>query len=166
MATASPNPMPSGKRRFTIRLPRPLRIAAAPVVLAVVAIGLHVGMPICRQRAAIREIERIGGRVSATLGGPDWLWEYVGDEWMRLLRDEPTEVSLDWTDADDTTLMQVSRLSTVEYIHLRHAWITDAGLKHLSALRRLKRIDAFGTDVTASGIRDLKQALPGLTVDK
>jgi hypothetical protein len=161
VATNSVTPEP---QRFSIRLPRPLWIGLATVLLVIVAIGLQIGMPIYRQQAAIREIERIGGWVGATLGGPDWLRECVGDEWMRLLRDEPTTVKLDWTDADDKTLMQVSQLSGVEYIHLRHARITDAGLKKLSVLRRLRLIDAFGTDVTESGIRDLKQSLPHVEV--
>jgi hypothetical protein len=46
-------------RRFSIGLPRPLWIGVTAFLLVVVAIGLHVGVPIDRQHAAIREIERV-----------------------------------------------------------------------------------------------------------
>ena len=42
-------------RRFSIRLPRPLWIGLAAIVLVVVAVGLRVGVPIYRQQVALWE---------------------------------------------------------------------------------------------------------------
>ena len=53
------------------------------VVLVVVAVGVLVGVPVYRQQVAIREIDRLGGGGETRSGGPQWLRDIVGDEWMR-----------------------------------------------------------------------------------
>jgi hypothetical protein len=73
MATATDMPISVDPRRVSIPLPRPLWIGLVAVVLAVVATGLQFGLPIYRQQAAIREIERAGGRVHVVPRGPAWL---------------------------------------------------------------------------------------------
>ena len=55
MATAPITPEP---RRFSIRLPRPLWIGVAAMVV-VGGVGLRIGLPIYWQQAAIREIKRM-----------------------------------------------------------------------------------------------------------
>lgn len=69
MATTDPTTPES--RRFSIRLPRPLWIGLATVVLVVVTIGLQFGVPIYRRHVAIREIERLGGKFETSKGGPE-----------------------------------------------------------------------------------------------
>src|SRR5260370_28791516 len=109
--------------RFSISVPRPVRIFAAMVVLIVVAIALQFGLPVYRQQAAIREIERAGGSVQTIHRGPNWLRGQIGEERMKLL-DEAVDVRLDDTEATDYTLSQVGvptslqRLSTRNNLHL------------------------------------------------
>jgi hypothetical protein len=73
--------------RFSMRLPRPLWIGVAAVVLVVVAAGLQVGTPMYGQHVAICEIERLKGIVTTKKGGPAWLRRWLGDERMRMLDD-------------------------------------------------------------------------------
>ncbi|MFN0053430.1 MAG: hypothetical protein ACKV0T_14700 [Planctomycetales bacterium] len=56
--------------RFAV--PRPLWCVLATVMLIVVALALQFGVPIYRQQAAIREIERLGGAVDVSDGDPAW----------------------------------------------------------------------------------------------
>src|SRR5262245_8096366 len=84
MATEDANPTPFASRRFSIRLPRPLWIGLATILLIVVAVGLHIGVPIYREQVAIREIERLGGYVQTEQGGPKWVRECIGDQRMKL----------------------------------------------------------------------------------
>src|SRR5579864_1082896 len=86
-------PLIPDPRRFSIRLPRPLWIGLATVVLVVVAVTLRIGVPIYREQAAIREIERVGGKTERRPVGPEWLRRLVGDE-KTLIFDEPFVVHL------------------------------------------------------------------------
>ncbi len=85
MATTSPmpTPAPSVPNRFLIRLPRPFWIGIAAVVIVASAIGVVVGLPAYRQQVAIREIERVGGRIETRPLGPTWLREAIGAKKMR-----------------------------------------------------------------------------------
>jgi hypothetical protein len=42
--------------------------------------------------------------------------------------------------------------------------VTDAGLRHLVGLPKLRTLYLHDTEVTASGVNDLKQAVPNLAV--
>ncbi len=81
------DPISPETRRFACRLPRPLWIGLAMVVLIVVAVGLRFGIPIYRHEGAIRVIERAGGHVDDYMEqtGPPWLRDWVGDRWMQAL---------------------------------------------------------------------------------
>ena len=41
---------------------------------------------------------------------------------------------------------------------------TDAGLVHLKRMTNLSKLEIRGTRVTDAGVRELQQALPGLTI--
>src|SRR5262249_42792281 len=125
------------------------------LLVVLVGAGVHLGMSVYRQELTIRKIEGMGGRVGGALGGPDWLRRLVGDEWMRLLRDERTSVQLDWTDADDATLLYLSAFPDIESVNLNHTEVTDAGLRHLSSLRNLRYLHLENTWVTDAGLRHL-----------
>ena len=80
----SPDPIAVEPRRFSIRLPRPMSIFLATVLLVVVSVGLRFGIPIYRQQVAIREIEQVGGSATTVPGGPAWLRKFIGDERMKI----------------------------------------------------------------------------------
>src|SRR5262245_45914917 len=82
MATGANDPIPSQPHSFSIRLPRPVWIAIATISLVIVTVGLRVGLPRCRQQAAIWQIERLGGSVRTLPRGPEWLRNLVGDRGM------------------------------------------------------------------------------------
>ena len=108
------------KRRF--RIPPPGVLLAVALVLAVIAVGLSVWLPYQREQVAIREIERLGGTVFPKLGGPTWLRDLVGDEWM-VGFDRVLGVSLDVTRVSDDSLMHLSELANLEWVSLRYTRI-------------------------------------------
>src|SRR5258707_2386977 len=87
-------------RRFSIRLPRPLWIGLATIVTVVVAVGLRIGVPIYRQRAAIRAIEQNWGHVVTRPRGPKWIRDRMGDERMKMF-DEVVEAHIGGRRATD-----------------------------------------------------------------
>src|SRR5215813_9940598 len=103
MSATSPLSTPPEPHRFSVRLPRPLWIGLAAVVLIVGGVALRFGLQIDRQQTAIREIERLGGDIEAEPGGPDWLREWLDDEWMETF-DTVTDAHLANTTATDDTL--------------------------------------------------------------
>jgi hypothetical protein len=103
MSTEDANPTISTSRRFSIRVPRPLWIGLAAVVVVVAGVGIRVGVPVYRQHMAIREIERLKGIVTTKKGGPEWLRGWVGDPRMTML-DHVTDVNLAMTEITDDGL--------------------------------------------------------------
>src|SRR5262249_41729058 len=87
MPPAADKPTLSAPRRFSFGLPRPLSLGLATAILIVVAVALHVGGPIYRQRVAIREIEALGHGAGVTVRwhGPEWMRRLLGDKWLESL---------------------------------------------------------------------------------
>src|SRR5262245_39738563 len=156
------DPVSSEPRCFSIRLPRPLWIGLAAIVLVVVAVGLRIGTPIYRQQVAIREIERLNGRVDLRRQAPKWLRDILGDDWAKPF-DEVIVVNLRGMRATDATLGLVSRLTGVESLWLDHTQVTDAGLIHLKEMRSLEKLYLANTRVTDAGLAHLN-GLSGLQV--
>ena len=69
MSATTPSIVTAEPRRIVFRVPRPLWIGLATVVLVVAGLGLRFYMPIYRQQVAIREIKRVGGQTEM---GPGW----------------------------------------------------------------------------------------------
>ncbi len=176
MSTA---PVTPESRHFSIPSPRPLWIGVAGVVMIAVALGAGVGLPIWRQRTAVRAVERAGGHVEMRMGGPGWLRRCVGDENMKML-DDVVDVRFNDSEVSDTTMDEVGalsglkRLSTgngtrvtdagveklrnlkrLEYLFLGNPKVTDAGVKHLRGLTNLKDLRLPNTRLTDDGIPDL-----------
>ena len=170
-----------------MRLPRPLWIALATVVLVVVALGLRIGIPAYWEEVGIREVERVGGSVDFEWGGPAWLrrWAeykqmrvfyrvravyvaarpFTNAEMVHLQRFKNLDkADLDSTHVTDAGLKNLSRLSSLSVVDLSNTGVTDAGLRHLSGLKNLKFLDLDGTDVSEEGVADLKRAIPGMKV--
>src|SRR5262249_27860670 len=118
--------------------------------------GLHFGMPIYRQQAVIRQVERLGGKVRTIPGGPEWLRPRLGDERMKLF-DRVTRVDLNDTQANDVTLSQVASLAQLEWLELDSTPVTDAGLAHLIELKHLERLHLYRTEITNVGLAHLAE---------
>ena len=153
---------PRELRRSSIRLPRPLWIGLAAVVLIVGGVGVRFGVPIWRQQAAIREIERVGGSIETDQQGPEWPREYIGDAWEKLFY-STWRVDLNYTDATNATLDQLTCLTRLESLWLDHTQVTDSGLAHLNGFKNLVGLWLGETQVTDAGLQHLAR-LPDLTV--
>jgi hypothetical protein len=166
-----------------MRLPRPLWIGLAAVLLIFVTVGLQIGVPIYRQHVAIHEIGRLGGTVKSVHGGPLWLRRLIGSEPMTPF-DLPYSVSLAETavsDSDldhllsaiesraslqtlwlaktrvtDAGLVHLKRLTWLQDLRLDETRVTDNGLKEVSAVSSLERLDLCRTQVTDAGLVHLK----------
>src|SRR5438477_8418728 len=114
---APTDPVSSEPRRFAIKLPRPLWIAVATGVLVVLGMGLQLGLPVYRDHAAIREIERMGGTFQVHPRGPEWLRAWIGDYSIKLF-DRLTTVYLVDSPATDTTLGWLRGLTNLERLEL------------------------------------------------
>jgi internalin A len=100
-------------------------------------------------------------------------------------------LNLEGTQITDAGLINLERLTKIETLYLPDNRITDAGLSHLtglaklsrlcllrdtqvtdSGLRHIKRIpnlsslDLRGTQATSAGVKELQEALPGLTIER
>jgi internalin A len=187
------DPMTAESRQFSIRLPRPLWIGAAMVVLIVISVGLRIAVPIYQQELAIREVERAGGSVPAVVWtGPKFLkmWTYHGRPgmfWEACLVNLPNDtndrklqqlmpylralkslggVSIDNSAVSNDGLALLAELRGLEYITLDSTPITDRGLANLKALDKLKMISLANTAVTDEGVSEFKQAVPGAIVNR
>jgi hypothetical protein len=60
----------------------------------------------------------------------------------------------------DDDLAHLEQLRNIEHLDLDGAPITDAGLKHLYSLKKLKTVMLSNTQITQRGMDDLKRALP------
>lgn len=156
--TAFANPIPdptAGKPSRARRwIPISLRMFVATLVLIGVGSSLWGAVAGYRQHLAIREIERLGGRVSMQTTGPNWLRNLVGDEWMRLF-DKSDWVQLDGTHATDGTLRQIAVLSDTQTLWLEGTQVTNAGLRHLTSMTDLKYLRLNGTQVSDQGLENI-----------
>jgi Leucine-rich repeat (LRR) protein len=143
-----------GINRFSVRLLRPLWIGLAAVVL-IAAAALQFGIPIYRQQAVIREIERLGG----SWGWWDseerfWIRRLFGDE--RTWLDPVTSVDLTESKATDSDLAKISSLPSLRVLRLGGVRISDHGAVFLKRMTRLEELDLGATGVTDVGMGNLR----------
>ena len=55
-------------------------------------------------------------------------------------------------------------MEQLEFLDLRHTKATDAGLKELIGLKKLKRLNLEDTQVTDAGAAELGKALPACSI--
>jgi hypothetical protein len=149
------DPITPEPRRMSIRLPRPLWIGLFTGVLIVTATVLQIILPIWRQQRAIREIQRLGGRIVIENGGPEWLRARVGDEHMKYF-DRVVKADLTVKAVDDSTLRHVATLDNLQSLWLGNSRITDDGLVHLRRMTQLEQLWLGNTRVTDAGLVQLK----------
>ena len=96
------------------------------------------------------------------------LWKTtVTDRGVRHLREMTTlqNLVLDETRITDGALEDVGQLTNLEeWLGLTHTQVTDAGLVHLTRLKKLKVLNLIGTTVSPKGVRTLRQELPDASI--
>lgn len=152
------DPAPDKPPRPRRWIPLSLKIFMGTLLLVGVSRGLWIGIHIWREQAAIRELERLGAQMGTEPGGPAWLRQSIGDDWMQPF-DKGTIVvwgSFTPKTITDAEMPAFEQLIHVQKLDLRGAPITDAGLKHLHRLSDLRFLDLRNTRVTDAGLIHLK----------
>ena len=125
----------------------------APVLLALLLMARQ-GLVHAQQQTAIRDIERIGGRVLTTHGEPAWLLWLTGNRSFHVF-EKATVVNLSETGITDADLGHLAKLNGLERLNLGETEITDTGLEHLERLTGFKALDLSGTPITGKGLERL-----------
>jgi hypothetical protein len=161
---STPAPITPVPRRLSIRMPRPLWIGLSAVGLVVVVLGLGIGVPIYRKHVAIRENERLGGRVWTEHSGPAWLRSCIGDEAMKVF-DPVVEVALSGTGVTEDTVPVLKDLQGLQVVHLGYLPVDRGGMggrpthQDATMMLILKTIPPDDNDrvrVTDAGLEHLK----------
>ena len=112
-----------------------------------------------RERETAAAITQMGGRVdSSEPSGPAWLRSRLGGSFF----DNVQRVSLVDADITDEALDRLAEFGQLEQLTFggpmgtKGSQITDAGLKHLSVMIQLKRVELGWTHVTDVGLGHLK----------
>jgi hypothetical protein len=93
------------------------------------------------EKAAIAEIEKIGGAVRKVAASVDW---------------QEVDFHLSGTELNDDGLQHVTKIKQLYWLHLKDTKITDAGLKHVAGLTELRRLHLERTGITDAGLAHLK----------
>jgi hypothetical protein len=101
-----------------------------------------------------------GGNPSVSDGGFTHITNIPSLECLKLVNTHVTDKSL-------PSLNNMSKLRTLVLYQeaFRGATFTDAGLDHLKALRKLKRLELTGGWASVSAVNELRKALPDCTID-
>ncbi len=116
-----------------------------------------------RERAAVRAIEAVGGKVIRTPGGPvtELKMTFARNEDMAIKRNGSYSTRLMLRDSALSHLLAFPDLTAVD---VSKSLVSDAGLKTLADLKNLKRLNVQHTSTTPAGVAELKKALPGCEV--
>jgi hypothetical protein len=124
-----------------------------------------------KRRAAIAEIEKLGGHVEYLDSGPfmydfdvlsdppsrrTGLRRFYGDERLG----NAVCVLLYGSQFTDAELVHLGVLSQLKSLWINHTQITDAGLIRLKVLKNLEAIHLMDRQITDEGVRELQGALP------
>ena len=141
-----------------------MRFSLRGLIALVLIVGGWLGWMVRNaqvQRDAVASIRRSGGRVwfawqvkngdidrNAQPRAPKWLVDQVGVDYFGHV----VIVGLG-SQATDSELSQVGRLSRVETLILHVTEVSDAGLAHIRGLTRLKKLDMGATRIGDAGLR-------------
>jgi hypothetical protein len=165
MMTEVSEPSPPERRRYSIRVPRPLWTGIIAIVLLIAAALLPVSLRLHRQIAAIRAIESQGGAVGTVGHRSGRQRELLGYPTFKAF--EVVDF-VNWehgviTDSDITQLLE---LPTLRRLNLRHTRIADAGVMRLKGVPHLELLLLEGSTATDAATDELQRALPGLTIKR
>ena len=111
------------------------------------------GQRLRQQRAALAEIQRLGGSVTAAIidDGELVIGQLVlGRKW----------------EAGDEGLKHLARLGRIESLKLYGSQFTDEGLEDLAKLAGVQHLKLYATQISDEGQQRLQAALPGTLVDR
>jgi hypothetical protein len=77
-----------------------------------------------------------------------------------------TYLDLGGTQVSDAGLEHLSGLTNLSWVRLERTQVGDLSLLHLKGLAKLGRLNLVGSKVTDERIKELKQARPGLVLDR
>lgn len=158
---------------------------AGTFLLAALLVGIKFSLPLYRAHAARSCIENCGGRVATEQAGPDWFRTLVGSRrltpldpvWQVQVTFEalrqpertvhecasqlPAFTELRWLaltggDVQDTDVVHVAQLKTLEILSLSSTTVTDRGLECVEELTGLKDLDLTRTAISDAGLAHLK----------
>jgi hypothetical protein len=107
-----------------------------------------------REREAATAFRNLGGLAwyGEPLSVPTWLSHLLGDDFFAHV----WYVDLYRTDVSDAKLKRLESLSKLRVLNLYDTKITDAGLENLKRLNQLESLDLDGTKITDAGLEYLK----------
>ena len=123
------------------------------------------------EKSAAAAIEKLGGKVrfeGDKVVEVDLEGKRIRDEDLKLLKPlrNLRKLDLEETPISDEGLKHLAELTSLEYLDLEETRVTDAGMVHLKGLKNLKLINLDDTRVTKRGEQLLKDAIPGLRIDR
>src|SRR5579859_1852964 len=121
---------------MSLRIPHPWWLLLAASAILAVAIGLGIGLPIYRHRAAVHAVERLGGTTLTEEVPPAWLPGWFRERLNGVFLDV-WSVDLAETRCSDADLAHLSPLTELRILSLDETEITDRGLARLSNCGRL-----------------------------
>ena len=65
---------------------------------------------------------------------------------------------------DETDLMHLGRIESLQTLSFHHNEMTDRGIEHLANLRRLEKLEFIQTRVTEEAVDKLRQELPNCEI--
>jgi hypothetical protein len=165
LTPANPEPPKRKRRWFQFGL-RTLLIVVTVVAVPSAWLGHKIEQK-RRQRDAIEDIRRIGGRVEFGYQldfdgvplandrqppGALWLRKLLGDDFFA----DAKSVDLSGTEVRDDDLQDLDELPDLEFLGLNGTRITDGGLVHVGELRRLRMLGLTSSAISDAGLSHLR----------
>ena len=132
------------------------RIALAVVVLFAV-VGWLVAWPAYLRHSAMRDIERVGGRVVGEFHGPQWLQK------LGIQFESDYAITLEGSRVTDESLRHLGSMKNLEVLVILDANVGDHGLRHIGTMKNLQQLYLHDSRITDDGLKHLSD-LPALEV--
>src|SRR5579863_5178578 len=149
-----PDSTPVKPPRPQWRVPQSLRLFVAVQLLFAISSIVWVIVADCRMMNILNEIRRVDGRYRLREGGPNWLRNLIGSEWM-LGFDEIVLIRLRSPEDAEAALSRFRGLASVQEVDLSGTQVTDAALVNLKGMVNLQLLNLKGTRITDAGLQDL-----------
>lgn len=150
--STTPEPAPPPRRRRWVPLSLRIFLALLAILSAVTA---WEGLRMYRQQVAIREIERLGGKLNCQPDCPKWLLPWLGTDQIKLF-DRVEEVQLSNTRASDETMGHLRCLTRLKGLYLDGTQITDVGLASIRGSTELEDLMLDRTRITDAGVAHMQ----------